>query len=141
MKSRFILKFEKFSHKKGRTIGDMLFIHYLIFLIVILIAKTSNMSESATRRAIGERNEVESTFGTTKRVYRTNDIRAKLDDTADTWIGACFFAKNAMKFLRGLLCLIFEKAHFVTLKKRISGIIDNLVGFFAKQRDFAIEIN
>ncbi|MFR2734068.1 transposase [Hoylesella buccalis] len=44
------------------------------------------------KRAIGERNEIEGTFGTTKRVYRANDIRAKLDQTADTWIGACFFA-------------------------------------------------
>lgn len=60
------------------------------------------------RRAIGERNEIEATFGTSKRVYRANNIRAKLDETADTWIGACFFAKNVMKFLRGLLCLIFE---------------------------------
>ena len=46
------------------------------------------------KRAIGERNEGEATFGTSKRVYRANDIRAKLDDTADTWIGACFFAKT-----------------------------------------------
>ena len=60
------------------------------------------------RRAIGERNEVEATFGTSKRVYRANNIRAKLDETADTWIGACFFAKNVMKFLKGLLRLIFE---------------------------------
>ena len=60
------------------------------------------------KRAIGERNEIEATFGTSKRVYRANNIRAKLDDTADTWIGACFFAKNVMKFLRGLLRLIFE---------------------------------
>ena len=43
---------------------------------------------------------MEATFGTSKRGYRANDIRAKLDDTADTWIGACFFAKNVMKFLR-----------------------------------------
>ncbi len=61
------------------------------------------------KRAIGERNEVEATFGTSKRVYRANDIRAKLDNTADTWIGDCFFAKNVMKFLRGLLCLFLRK--------------------------------
>lgn len=61
------------------------------------------------KKAIGERNEMEGTFGTSKRVYRANNIRAKLDNTADTWIGACFFAKNVMKFLRGLFCLIFEK--------------------------------
>lgn len=64
------------------------------------------------RRATSGRNEIESTFGTSKRVYRANNIRAKLSNTADTWIGACFFAKNIMKFLRGLLCLFFRKAAF-----------------------------
>lgn len=74
--------------------------------------------------ASAERNEVECSFGTGKRVYRADDIRAKLPDTAESWIGACFFAKNLMKFLRELFvsivrdwnilvkflhpCLIFE---------------------------------
>ena len=80
------------------------------------------------RRAICERNEIEATFGTSKRVYRTNDIREKLDNTADTWIVACFFAKNAMKFLRGALCLVFAKTGLETLKKRVLSTIDNLVG-------------
>ena len=80
------------------------------------------------RRALCERNEKEATFGTSKRVYRANDIRAKLDNTAGTWIGACFFAKNVMKFLRRLLCLIFAKTGFEALKKRVVGTIDDLVG-------------
>ena len=80
------------------------------------------------KRAIGERNEIEATFGTTKRVYRADDIRAKLDQTADTWIGACFFAKNIMKFLRGLLCLVFAKTGLEALKKRVLSAIDDLVG-------------
>lgn len=80
------------------------------------------------RRAICERNEIEATFGTSKRVYRANDIRAKLDNTADTWIGACFFAKNVMKFLRGLLCLVFAKTGLEALKKRVLSAIDDLVG-------------
>ena len=79
------------------------------------------------RRAICERNEIEATFGTSKRVYRANDIRAKLDNTADTWIGACFFAKNVMKFLRGLLCLVFAKTGLEALKKRVLSAIDDLV--------------
>ena len=83
------------------------------------------------RRALCERNEIEATFGTSKRVYRANDIRAKLDNTADTWIGACFFAKNVMKFLRGLLCLVFAKAGLEALKKRVLSAIDDLVGVFA----------
>ena len=69
------------------------------------------------KRAIGERNEIEGTFGTTKRVYRANDIRAKLDQTADTWIGACFFAKNIMKFLRGLSLSHFRKIGLEDLPK------------------------
>ena len=70
------------------------------------------------KRAIGERNEVEATFGTSKRVYRANDIRAKLDDTADTWIGVCFFAKNVMKFLRGSSLCHFRKIGSKGLQKK-----------------------
>ena len=35
--------------------------------------------------ASGERNEVEGTFGTGKRVYRANNIRTKLSDTGESW--------------------------------------------------------
>ena len=93
------------------------------------------------KRAIGERNEIEATFGTSKRVYRANNIRAKLDDTADTWIGACFFAKNVMKFLRGLLCLIFAKSGLKALKNKIIGIIDGLVDILLAPRVCTLEIN
>lgn len=65
--------------------------------------------EKLRRKASGERNGVEATFGTAKRVYRANNIRAKLKETARTWIAACFFAKNLKKFLMGLLCLLLEK--------------------------------
>ena len=92
------------------------------------------------RRAIGERNEVEATFGTSKRVYRANDIRAKLDDTADTWIGACFFAKNVMKFLRGLLCLIFAKLGLKAFKRRFSYSIDYLMGVLDPTRGCLVKI-
>jgi hypothetical protein len=67
-------------------------------------------------RASGERNEIEATFGTSKRVYRANNIRAKLPDTAKIWIGACFFAKNIMKFLRELFVLILQIRQFLKQK-------------------------
>ena len=92
------------------------------------------------KRAIGERNEIEATFGTSKRVYRANNIRAKLDDTADTWIGACFFAKNVMKFLRGLLCLIFAKWGLKALKNKTIGILDNLVKVLTSPLSCSVEI-
>ena len=63
---------------------------------------------TAMAKNIGERNEIEATFGTGKRVYKANDIRAKLPDTGKSWTAACYFAKNVMKFLRGLLHALFE---------------------------------
>ena len=66
--------------------------------------------EKLRHKASSERNGVEATFGTAKRVYRANNIRAKLKETARTWIAACFFVKNLKKFLMGLLCLLLEKS-------------------------------
>ena len=59
-------------------------------------------------KAVGERNEVECSFGTGKRVYRANNIRAKLPETAECWTGMCYFVKNVMKFLRELCLAFFE---------------------------------
>ena len=93
------------------------------------------------RRAVGERNWIEATFGTSKRIYRANDIRAKLNDTADTWVGACFFAKNIMKFLRGFLCLIFEKSGLETFQKRIMSIFDSMEAVLPTPQGCMKEIN
>lgn len=57
---------------------------------------------------VGERNGVECSFGTGKRVYRSNNIRAKLPETAEYWTGMCYFVKNVMKFLRELCLVLFE---------------------------------
>ena len=59
-------------------------------------------------KAVGERNEVECSFGTGKRIYRANNIRAKLPKTAECWTGMCYFVKNVMKFLRELCLVLFE---------------------------------
>ena len=59
-------------------------------------------------KATGRRNEIECSFGTGKRVYRANDIRAKLPDTARCWTGMCYFVKNVMKFLRELCHALTE---------------------------------
>ena len=58
---------------------------------------------------------------TNKRVYRVNNVRAKLPDTADVWTAACFFVKNVMKFLKGLLFVLFEKM-MLEVKKLFSAI-------------------
>ena len=59
-------------------------------------------------KAVSERNEIECSFGTGKRIYRANNIRAKLPDTSECWTGMCYFVKNVMKFLRGLCLALFE---------------------------------
>ena len=64
-------------------------------------------------KAVGRRNEIECSFGTGKRVYRANDIRAKLPDTARCWTGMCYFVKNVMKFLRELCHTLTEIWQFI----------------------------
>lgn len=55
--------------------------------------------------AVGLRNEAEAQFGTGKRVYRANNIRAKLPQTAECWTAMCYFVKNLAKFM-GELCRV-----------------------------------
>ncbi len=61
-------------------------------------------------KAIGDRNEVECSFGTDKRIYRADNIQAKLPNTAECWTGMCYFVKNVMKFLRELCLRLFKKS-------------------------------
>jgi hypothetical protein len=63
--------------------------------------------QSKMAEAVGERNEIEATFGTGKRIYRANNIRAKLPETANCWTAMCYFVKNVMKFLKELLRALF----------------------------------
>jgi hypothetical protein len=55
----------------------------------------------------GVRNGVEAVFGTGKRVYRANNITAKLPDTGDTWTAMCYLVKNLGTFLKELLFALF----------------------------------
>ena len=70
--------------------------------------------QAAMARAVGKRNEVECSFGTGKRVYQANDIRAKLPETAECWTGMCYFAKNVMKFFRELCHVLIGLLRFFT---------------------------
>ena len=86
--------------------------------------------EAKMAKYSGERNEAEATFGTGKRVYRANNIRAKLDDTGDAWCAACYFVKNAMKFLKGLLCALLQLFNIKHYRHLICLPIAEIVGFF-----------
>ena len=68
----------------------------------------SREMKSRMVKAIGERNDIECLFGTGKIIYRVNDIRAKLSETARCWMGMCYFVKNMKKFLRELYLVLTE---------------------------------
>lgn len=63
----------------------------------------SDEMKSRMAKAIGEHNEIECSFGTGKRIYRANDIRAKLPDTARCWTGMCYFVKKRDEVPEGTL--------------------------------------
>lgn len=76
------------------------------------------------RIGVSLRNEAEAQFGTGKRVYRANDIRAKLPETAECWTAMCYFVKNLAKFMRELCLVLIEIwariRHFCSKFKNIS---------------------
>ncbi|MGL5272512.1 MAG: hypothetical protein ACRC8J_03380, partial [Phocaeicola sp.] len=78
----------------------------------------------------GERNEIEATFGTGKRVYRANNIRAKLPETANSWTGMCYFVKNVMKFLKELRRLLSYLVKLLKNPATIRCYFNNEKGFY-----------
>ncbi len=75
--------------------------------------------QSKMAGAAGQRNQIEATFGTAKRIYRANNIRAKLPDTGNSWTAMCYFVKNVMKFLRELLRALFFVMNILANPDRI----------------------
>lgn len=78
-------------------------------------APPSPEKQALMTKAVGQRNEIECSFGTGKRVYQANNIRAKLPETAECWTGMCYFAKNVMKFFRELCHTLYDLLRFLSL--------------------------
>lgn len=72
-------------------------------------------SELLERERIGVslRNEAEAQFGTGKRIYRANNIRARLPETSECWTAMCYFVRNLTKFMRENFVVSLSK--YVTL--------------------------
>ncbi|MGM9852617.1 MAG: IS5 family transposase [Muribaculaceae bacterium] len=60
------------------------------------------------RIGISLRNEAEAQFGTGKRAYRANNIRARLPETAECWTAMCYFVRNLTKFMSELCLVLIE---------------------------------
>ncbi len=50
------------------------------------------------KKELSERNEVEGKIGQAKQGYRLNEVKAKLRETSETWIGLALFTANLVKF-------------------------------------------
>lgn len=70
---------------------------------------TSEEQIERERIGISLRNEAEAQFGPGKRVYRANNIRAKLPNTAQCWTAMCYFVKNLAKFMKELCLVLMER--------------------------------
>lgn len=87
--------------------------------------------ETKMAKAVGDRNEIEATFGTGKRVYKANNIRAKLPETANCWTGMCYFVKNVMKFLRELLYILISVVNLLKKKSALAQLFKSKTNFDA----------
>ncbi|MGQ1787395.1 IS5 family transposase [Saccharicrinis sp. GN24d3] len=76
-----------------------------------------------------ERNHVEGKFGQGKRGYGLNNIKARLEQTSESWVNAIFFVMNLTKLMQVALkyktsfCLVLKIAHksiLETMSLRIS---------------------
>lgn len=54
------------------------------------------------KKEYGERNQIEGRIGNGKQAHTLNEIKAKLKDTSQTWIGATLFVLNLSKFAANL---------------------------------------
>lgn len=112
---------ERFGCKPDRFFGDRIYLNRdnrktLIGKGIEIMGRPlgrppkNPTAEQLERERIGLslRNEAEAQFGTGKRVYGANNIRARLPKTAECWTAMCYFVKNLTKFMRELCRVLIE---------------------------------
>ena len=62
--------------------------------------KLSGYKKYKTRKEQNMRNHVEGKFGQGKHGYALNDVRAKRQDTSESWISAILFVMNLTKLMK-----------------------------------------
>lgn len=60
--------------------------------------KITAYQKAKLRKEYGRRNQIEGKIGQTKQGYGLNQIKAKLKNTSETWIGITIFIANIVKF-------------------------------------------
>ena len=94
----------------------MRFLLQLYFTTILTILLTTiELSQTAKRRKENaKRNHIEGKFGQGKNAYGLSRIRARRQDTSESWIAAIFFVMNLVRLTKTakfffLFCFNLEK--------------------------------
>lgn len=60
--------------------------------------KRTQYEKRKRKKEFNERNRIEGKFGQAKQAYSLNNVKAKLRNTSESWIGIVLFVTNVMKF-------------------------------------------
>lgn len=82
--------------------------------------KDGTQEKLLSKTIVNQRNSIEGTFGTGKRSYGLDCIKARRSDTSVSWIAAIFFVMNLPLFLKslGLSFLSFFESPIIRLLER-----------------------
>jgi transposase, IS5 family len=92
------------------------------------------------RREMAERNQIEGKFGQGKNGYRLNQIRARLQKTSESWIGAIFFVMNLVRFSKDFLFSYFC-AYLIQQSMRVSTQVFHIVNLMTRKTSFNTRAN
>jgi len=92
----------------------------------------SYYEKAKKRKEHGERNHIEGKFGQGKNAYGLNKIRARRQDTSESWIAAIFFIMNLINYQK--LGTIFSLSFFTIWKKTGYLILKVIPVFIYKNR-------
>lgn len=72
-------------------------------------AANSRQQEAALQKQMAQRNEIEGKFGQGKSAYGLSKIKARLQDTSESWISSIYFIMNLLKLVQVYFWLIFRR--------------------------------
>jgi len=97
----------------------------------------SYYEKAKKRKEHRERNHIEGKFGQGKNAYGLNKIRARRQDTAESWIAAIFFIMNLINYQK--LRTIFSLSFFTDWKK-VKYFISEMIAAFIYKYKFNIRL-
>jgi transposase, IS5 family len=85
------------------------------------------------RKEEAERNHIEGKFGQGKNGYELNKIRARLQDTSESWIAAIFLVMNLVRLSKDFLF-----AHFSDYLRRLFMLLEQFHSFYKDNSSYGL---